>query len=71
MEIKYNGTKISAITFNGSNVEKVIYNGTTVFCESCTASMSSCGTLCKTDNSGNSKPPSCGCSGPGFGAVQM
>ena len=57
MEIKYNGTKISAITFNGSTVKKLIYDNTVVFCSTCSAENSSCGSSCtaSSSSSGSSK----------------
>ena len=56
MPVIFEGTKIVAIKYNGTNIAKEIYQDETVFCQSCTANNSSCGTLCKSSSNTGELP---------------
>ena len=69
MPVVFNGSTITSIRFNGTNVAKVIFQDQIVFCQSCTASVSSCGVSCTANNStsGGCSPTVCCKSGSSFG----
>ncbi len=70
--LTYNGTTITSVTFQGTNVKKVICNDVTVFCATCSAENSSCGSNCVANSSGSGGSPNpCStiCKAAGFGAV--